>query len=134
MVHNPIYEGPLYETLETQFESLSATAAVNSLTDPSPNTSRDEATTHNCSNASPNRRYVERPRHTCSPQNQPSLSLAHHSSATIRGHSEGVVARCSGNDQEKRNLVTPDVSPDMDEKYIIMTLANTAMNMANGKN
>ena len=135
MVHNPIYEGPLYETLETQFETLSATAAVNTLTHQLLNTSYNETTTHTCSNASPNRRYVEQSRHTCSPQNQPSLSLAYLSSSTVRCHSEGVAAGCSGNDQETdRNLVTTDVSPDMDEKYIIMTLANTAMDMVNGKN
>ena len=117
MVHNPIYEGPLYETLETRFDTLTA---VNSLTDPSPNTFCDEVTNH-LSNPSPNRRYVERPRHTCSPQNQPSLSLAHLSSATVRDHSEGVVAEGSGNCQENGNVENLDVLPDMDEKYITMT-------------
>ena len=124
MVQNPIYEGPLYETLETQFNNVhTITAATkNTSLDHSPNTAHMHALdeTGNSSNSSPTLRYVQPPRQTCVP---PSISHAHVS--PIEGHSINTHHDAFQHlEQDLLQLTTVPV--DMEERYMIMTQANTA--------
>ena len=123
MVQNPIYEGPLYETLETQFNNVhTLTAATkNTSLDHSPNTAVDEAANNYSSHSSPTLCYVEQPRQTCVPQ-----SISHAHVSLIEGHSTN--AQCYAfqhSQQDNENSMTA-VPVDMEEKYMIMTQANTA--------
>ena len=121
MVQNPIYEGPLYETLETQFNVINPLAVSTSVV----NTSTE--TTNNSSNSSPTLRYVEQPRCTmsCTPQNQPSLSQTHLSSTApaVEDHSVPVSEQLQENGNHLKPLAT--VPLDMEEKYTIMTPTKT---------
>ena len=124
MVQNPIYEGPLYETLETQFNNVHTfTAATkNTSLDRPPNTAVDE-TANNSSISSPTLCYVEQPRQTCVPQ-----SISHAHVSPIKGHSTNAQCHAFQHlEQDNRNMLEFTAVPvDMEKKYMIMTQANTA--------
>ena len=111
MVQNPIYEGPLYETLDTQLSNLNHTlsAATKSISpDHTTNTASMEI-----ANSSPNLRYVEQP---CLPQNISPMKV-HSTSAQYHAMEQG------------NGLVLELTVPapmDMEDKYMAMTQTNTA--------
>ena len=86
MVHNPIYDGPVYESVQPHFDSLTSvtkqdlsssnTSACNS-PPPSCSTSTPPNTLGNSSQA--NVRYLDRPIHGIQPHVQRSLSLSNRS-------------------------------------------------------
>ena len=126
MVENPIYEGPLYETLDTQFSNVNTISAAtkNASIDYNYTTSREIP---NSSNTSPTLRYVEQP---CVTQN----NIAHAHISPIEGHTTS--AQCHTlQHSEQGSLVgnlTAAVALDSEEKYMIMTQGNTAaMDMLN---
>ena len=123
MVQNPIYEGPLYETLETQFNNVhTLTAATkNTSLDHSSNTAPYE--TPSSSNSSPTLRYVEQPQQTCVPQN-----ISHTHDSPIEGHSTNIQCHPFQHlEQDHGSLLKLAAIPvDMEEKYIIMTQSNAA--------
>ena len=126
MVENPIYEGPLYETLDTQFSNVNTISAAtkNASIDYNYTTSREIP---NSSNTSPTLRYVEQP---CVTQN-----ISHTHILPIEGHGSGAQCHTLQNSQQgSLQLVnlTAAVALDAEEKYMIMTQGNTAvMDMLN---
>ena len=111
MVTNPIYEGPLYETLETGLNPCASREINNSVEPP------------NSLNSSPTLRYVEQPScATNTPQNHLSshIPVVEDTSVPV---SEDLQQNGSGN-----LLKLATVSLDLEEEYTIMMspAANTA--------
>ena len=119
MVQNPIYEGPLYETLDThRTVNTLATATKNTSLNHTTNTASEE--TAKSSNSSPTLHYVKQ---TCVPQ-----SISHAHISPTEGHNTSIQCHASQyseqGDGNPLNL-TVAVPKDMEEKYMIMTQANT---------
>ena len=118
MVQNPIYEGPLYETLDSQLSNVNNTPSAttkNTSLDHTTNTASKERT-----NSSPTLRYVEQPRQ---PQN---ISDAHIS--PMEGQSTRAQCHTLEQDNGLALKLTVPAPMDMEDKYNIMTMtqANAA--------
>ena len=113
MVQNPIYEGPLYETLDTQLSNANNTPSATTK-----NTSLDHTTntaSKEIANSSPTLHYVEQP-HLQLPQNI----------SPMEGQSTS--AQCLTLEQGNGMVLklTVPAPTDMEDKYMTMTQTNTA--------